>query len=190
MENHKTFQSYLDTIKSKTGLGPDDFRELARPKGLVGPDLKTADAMAWLKNDFGLGHGHAITICSLLKRDGAPARTDGEILDALFSGARGSWRPVFESLMGTVRGFGGDVRASPSGSYVSLVRAGKKFAILQPAASHLDIGIKRKGAAPTPRFVASGSWNPMVTHRVRVRSESEVDADVLEWLRGAYEAAG
>ena len=28
-----SFQGYLNTIKSKTGLGPDDFRKLANEKG-------------------------------------------------------------------------------------------------------------------------------------------------------------
>jgi hypothetical protein len=67
-----SFQGYLKTIKEKTGKGPADFRELAEEKGfLTNGDLKTAVKATgitnWLKQDFGLGHGHAMAVYALLK---------------------------------------------------------------------------------------------------------------------------
>jgi hypothetical protein len=56
-----TYQAYLDSIKAKTGKTPDDFRKLAAEKGLT----KSPEIMAWLKSDFGLGHGHANVIAQL-----------------------------------------------------------------------------------------------------------------------------
>jgi hypothetical protein len=53
----------------------------------------------------------------------------------------------------------------------------------------LDIGIKLKDAAPTERFEAAGSWNNMVTHRVRISESVQIDADLLAWLKQAYAAA-
>jgi hypothetical protein len=53
----------------------------------------------------------------------------------------------------------------------------------------MDVGVKLKGAAPVGRFEASGSWNSMVTHRVRVTAADQVDAELLDWLRLAYAAA-
>ena len=53
----------------------------------------------------------------------------------------------------------------------------------------MDIGIKLKGVAPTERFEAAGSWNAMVTHRVRITDPQQIDADVLAWLKQAYDAA-
>jgi hypothetical protein len=63
-----SFQAYLDTIKAKTGLGPDDFTTLAQAKGLAGPQVKAGAVIAWLKQDYGLGHGHSMAIYSILKR--------------------------------------------------------------------------------------------------------------------------
>ena len=34
-KDRKVFQSYLDNIKAKTGKTPEDFRKLAKKKGLV-----------------------------------------------------------------------------------------------------------------------------------------------------------
>ncbi len=84
--------------------------------------------------------------------------------------------------------FGPDVEVSPNTTYINLQRRGKKFALLQTSASRLDIGIKRKGVAPTERFEAAGSWNAMVTHRLRVNAPQEVDDEVIGWLKQAYDA--
>ncbi len=64
-----TFQAYLDNIQAKTGKSPDDFRALAAEKGFLEPGTKAGQIVAWLKADFGLGHGHAMAIVALLKRD-------------------------------------------------------------------------------------------------------------------------
>ena len=67
-----SFQAYLNNIKTKTGKGPKDFRELAKQKGFtqggeLKPAVKAGDIVNWLKADFGLGHGHAMAIYALLK---------------------------------------------------------------------------------------------------------------------------
>jgi hypothetical protein len=67
-----SFQAYLDNIKIKTGKSPDAFKKLAIKKGFVEKDqikagVKAGDIVKWLKEDFGLGHGHAMAIYALLK---------------------------------------------------------------------------------------------------------------------------
>ena len=68
-----SFQAYLDNIKVKTGKGPDDFRRLAERQGLVHQGAltqgtKAGDIVAWLKQHFSLGHGHAMAIYALLTK--------------------------------------------------------------------------------------------------------------------------
>jgi hypothetical protein len=53
-----TYKAYIDNIQAKTGKSPEDFRRMAEQKGLV----KHGELLAWLKNDCGLGHGHANAI--------------------------------------------------------------------------------------------------------------------------------
>jgi len=67
-----SFQAYLDNIKTKTGKGPDDFRKIAEQKGFLQnselkPSVKAGDIVQWLKDDFQLGHGHAMAIYALFK---------------------------------------------------------------------------------------------------------------------------
>ncbi len=61
------FKAYLDNIEAKTGKTPGDFKALAAEKGLLSAGTKAGSIVAWLKDDFGLGHGHAMAIYAVLK---------------------------------------------------------------------------------------------------------------------------
>ncbi len=183
-----SFQAYLDTVRAKTGLGPDDFKARAEKEGLIG--AKAAPVIAWLKADYGRGQGHAMAVWAAIKADGGPVRPGPEArIDALFSGARAVWRPVYDALLDTARGYGSDVGVAPTDSYVSLVRGARKFAVVQPGASFLDLGFKRPGMPANERFVSAAGWNDMLTHRMRLRTGETVDDALLAWLGAAYDAA-
>jgi hypothetical protein len=67
-----SFQAYLNNIQSKTGKSPDDFKKLAEAKGFLknGALVKTVKATEitnWLKDEFELGHGHAMAIYTMFK---------------------------------------------------------------------------------------------------------------------------
>ena len=62
-----SFQAYLDNIEAKTGKTPNEFIALAKQKGFDDPDTKAGDIVAWLKQDFGLGHGHAMALVHVIK---------------------------------------------------------------------------------------------------------------------------
>jgi Domain of unknown function (DUF4287) len=62
-----TFQAYIDNIQAKTGKTPDDFKKLAKKKSLLEPGVKASEIVAWLKQDFDLGHGHAMAIYATFK---------------------------------------------------------------------------------------------------------------------------
>lgn len=70
-----SFAAYLRNIEAKTGTTPEQFRRLAMDKGFatalgLAPNIKAGQIVAWLKADFGLGHGHAMAIVALLKSGG------------------------------------------------------------------------------------------------------------------------
>jgi Domain of unknown function (DUF4287)/Domain of unknown function (DUF5655) len=181
-----TYQAYLDTIKAKTGKTPEDFRVLAAKKGLT----KYGEIMAWLKADYGLGHGHANVIAQLIVHHDEPKVTTDDKIAQLFAGNKEKWRKPYDALLAKLVKFGADVTVASTATYISLLRGGKKFGIVQPsAAERMDIGIKLKGVKPTDRLEAAGKWNAMVTHRVRITDPKQIDKDVLAWLKQAYDAA-
>ncbi|WP_432768912.1 MAG: DUF4287 domain-containing protein [Sphingopyxis sp.] len=67
-----SFQAYMDNIEAQTGKSPADLQALAIAKGLadeagLAPGVKAGAVVDWLKQDFGLGHGHAMAIVAYLK---------------------------------------------------------------------------------------------------------------------------
>ncbi|MHA7058837.1 DUF4287 domain-containing protein [Aquimarina sp. M1] len=67
-----SFQAYLDNIQEKTGKSTSDFRELTEKKGFtengkIKDGVKATQITDWLKQEFELGHGHAMAIYALLK---------------------------------------------------------------------------------------------------------------------------
>ena len=65
-----SFQAYIDNIRKKTGKSPDDFKKLAEEKGFLEDGVLTAKATQitnWLKEEFELGHGHAMAIYATFK---------------------------------------------------------------------------------------------------------------------------
>lgn len=184
-KDQKMFQSYLDNIKAKTGKTAEDFRLLAAEKGLV----KNGEIVNWLKQAFDLGHGHANAIAHIIQSHGQEEVSTEDAVAAHFTGKKAAWRASYDDLLANVSQFGTDVDVGPAKSYISLLRGAKKFGIVQVSGERLDIGIKLKGVAPTERLEAGGAWNAMVTHRVRISDPTQIDAEVIAWLKQAYTAA-
>lgn len=184
-----TLKAYFDNIEAQTGKTPKDFIILAEKKGLLREGVKTGQIVSWLKEDYGLGRGHAMAIVLSFKNATQPRSSSDEQIARHFNGAKAKWRKPYEQLLSKVKKFGPDVSVAPTDSYLSLVRKGKKFGVVQVTSDHLDIGIKLKGAKTTPRFRPAGAWNSMVTHRVHITSPKQIDSDVLGWLRQAFGAA-
>ncbi|MDB5711929.1 MAG: hypothetical protein JWL96_3999 [Sphingomonas bacterium] len=67
-----SFQAYLDNIEAKTGKNPDQFRLWGVERGFstaqgLADGVKAGAVVAALKDEFGLGQGHAMAIVALLK---------------------------------------------------------------------------------------------------------------------------
>jgi hypothetical protein len=62
-----SFQAYLDNIEMKTGKTPNEFIALAKSKGF-NADTKTGEIVAWLKEEYELGHGHAMALAQVIKK--------------------------------------------------------------------------------------------------------------------------
>ncbi len=65
-----TFQAYLDSIKAKTGKGPDDFKVAMTKAKVLGFDMTATTFCKWLGTEYGLGHGHAMALWAVFKSKG------------------------------------------------------------------------------------------------------------------------
>jgi len=146
--------------------------------------------MNLLKNEHSLTHGFANMIAlQALASDSHTATDTDALVEAQYAGLKSGLRSIYDTLVAAVRKFGKDVEVSPKKAYVSLRRS-KQFAIIQPStATRVDVGVNLKGIAPGGRLEASGSFNAMVSHRVRLEQPGAVDKELVGWLRQAYDAS-
>lgn len=177
-------RAMIAKLEETTGKKLDAWVKIVRASGVE----KHGEIVKLLKSKHGVTHGYANLIAQAARPGGA-AEGD-ELVDTQYRGKE-ALRPWYDQLIAAVKRFGADVEVSPKKGYVSLRRT-KQFALIQPSTNtRLDVGINLKGVsvAPAPRLEVSGSFNAMVSHRVRVSSAGEIDKQLLDWLRKAYEAA-
>jgi hypothetical protein len=173
-------------LREKTGKSLEEWLKILRASNLT----RHKEFMNLLKGEHGLTHGFANMIAlQALQTDSQTATDTDALVDAQYAGAKAELRPIYETLLAAIKKFGKDIEVSPKKAYVSL-RRNKQFAIIQPStATRLDVGINLKGAESAGRLEPSGSFNAMVSHRVRVSNPSEIDKELLSWLKKAYDAS-
>lgn len=179
-------ESMIANFAAKTGKPLDAWVKLAKSSG----EPKHGGIVAHLKTKHGLGHGFANVVAhTVLKSGSISAENTEDLVAAQYAGPKAALLPWYELLKKTIGGFGSDVAFAPKKANVS-VRRSKQFALIQPStASRMDIGLVLKGVGAKGRLETSGSWNAMMTHRVRVESAAGIDKELIAWLKQAYGAA-
>ena len=171
-------------LAEKTGKSFAAWVNIARSLGTS----KHSDIVAYLKTEAPMGHGYANAVALEARKSEVIA--DEDPVDLLYSGDKSSLRPIYDTIATTVSAFGKDVEFAPKKTYISFRRA-RQFALVQPStATRVDIGINLKGVEPVGKLEASGTWNGMVSHRVRLITMADFNKDVKAWLKLAYEQAG
>jgi hypothetical protein len=179
--------SMIAGLEKKTGKPLDAWLGITRKSGLE----KHGELVAMLKKDHGVTHGYANLIAhKTLGSDAVSAAAQGEdLVGTQYAGAKAGLRPIYDALAARALRLGADVELSPKKGYVSLRRS-KQFGLIQPStATRVDLGLNLKGVPPKGRLEASGSFNAMCTHRVRLEGLKDVDKEVDGWLKKAYEMA-
>lgn len=179
-------KTQLRNIETQTGKSLDELIQSGLSTGIS----KHKELQAFFTNEYGLTYGNANTL-AILTRDKTKGAAGEEenFVDAQYADKKAGLRPIYDALVAAVEDFGDDVEIAPKRTYVSLRRK-KQFSLIQPStAARVDVGINLKGVEPTGRLEKSGSFNSMVSHRVRLSSPDDVDGELLGWLWQAYEEA-
>jgi predicted transport protein len=173
----------IENLKTKTGKTLAEWTKIGQRSGCA----KHGEIVKHLKSEHGLTHGYANMIAHEVLQSSAQNAPAEDLIEQQYGGSKAALRPTYDKLLKAVQKLGKDIEIAPKKAYVSL-RRNKQFAIIQPStATRLDIGINLKGVEPGDRLESSGSFNAMVTHRVRITSASEIDKELISWLQQAYD---
>ncbi|MCB5226548.1 DUF4287 domain-containing protein [Alishewanella sp. 16-MA] len=181
----KALETQIKNIETRTGKTIDQLKSLAQDCGLT----KHSEIVNMLKSDLGVGHGDANTIAHLAK---TLTQTDNSIvvgpIDALYVGPKAALRQIHESLLAQMENFG-SFESAPKQKYVSYRRK-KQFATIGPVTKtrvELGLNIKELPASPRLEKLPDGQ---MCKFRVKLTDATQVDAELIAWIKMAYDAAG
>jgi len=183
----KAFQTQLDNIRKKTGKTLVELANIIKKSGLT----KHGEIRDYLKRELGLGHGDANALVhAVLQSDGqraAEGRSSDQVLDEIYTGPKAHMRPIHEKLMKEINKFG-EFEIAPKKGYVSLRRK-KQFAMLGPKTNtRFEVGINARDFKKSARLLEQPRGS-MCNYIVSVTDAQGVDAELVAWLKSAYEGA-
>lgn len=183
----KAIQTQLDNIQKKTGKSLDQLAVIIKKSGLT----KHGEIRDYLKRELGLGHGDANALVhAILQSDGqraAEGKSGDEVMDEIYSGAKAHMRPIHEKLMNEINKFG-EFEIVPKKGYVSLRRK-KQFVMIGPKTNtRFEVGINAKDLKKNARLLEQPKGS-MCNYIVNVTDAKEVDSELVEWIKTAYEGA-
>jgi len=183
----QAIQNQLENIQKRSGKSLPQLEAFVRKSGLS----KHGEIRDLLKRELGMGHGDANLIAThYLKAGAGPASgaPDGDGLDEIYSGAKSELRPIHESIMSAIAKLG-EFEIAPKKGYVSLRRK-KQFAMLGPGTKgRVELGLNMKGIAATERLIAQPAGG-MCQYKVFLTKKSEVDRELIGWIKTAFDTAG
>ena len=180
-------QTQINNIQKKTGMSLDELSAIVKKSGLT----KHGEIRDMLKEKLGLGHGDANALVhAVFESDGtraAEGKSADAVLDEIYSGAKAGFRPIHEKLMKEIQKFG-EFEIVPKKGYVSLRRK-KQFAMIGPKTNtRFEVGINAKDFKKNARLLEQPKGS-MCNYIVNVSDAKEVDAELIAWIKSAFEGA-
>ena len=186
----------LKNIQVKTGQSIQSLHDALAKTGLA----KVGEKRSWLMETYKLGYGDANAVALFVGK--IPAELTGSFnpdasaeiiptvnfLDALYVGPKANLKPLHEAVMNQIKPFGA-FEEVPKKSYISLRRA-KQFAMIGPATKDsIEIGLNTK-ALPADSRLKVIPPGGMCQATTRLSTLDDIDANLIAWLRQAFDSAG
>jgi len=152
----------------------------------------------WLKTKQKLGTKGAWWIAARVDGKGSEEDSPEKYLavaptyvEEQYAGKKEALRPIYEKVLQLAAELGVDVKACPCKTIVPLYRNHVLAQIKPTTNTRLDLGLaltQYKGRLPK-RLVDTGglSKKDRITHRIELKSASEIDQEVEKWLKTAYD---
>ena len=187
-------QKWVVGLKEKTGRTVEEWLALIRKEGPK--DEKSR--REWLKTKHKLGTNSAWWLAERAEGKGGEdsdpesyLRAAAQYVEQQYSGAKTQLRPIYDQLFKLGKSLGKDVKACPCKTIVPLYRK-HVFAQIKPTTNtRIDFGLclmNYKGKLPK-RVIDTGGLakKDRITHRIEIKSASEIDDEVKRWLKTAYD---
>jgi hypothetical protein len=185
-------QKWVAELKQKTGRSLDEWLRLIKKSG---PKDEKA-RREWLKTEHGLGTNSAWWLAERAEGKGSDVGDPDTYLEAaegyvekMFSGSKATLRPIYDEILKVGLKIGKDVKACPCQTIVPLYRK-HVFAQIKPTTTkRIDIGFALGDMKAKGRLIDTGGFakKDRITHRIPLESVNDIDDEVKQWLKVAYD---
>ena len=174
-----------ESLAARTGRSLEQWLAVVRSSGL--DPLDQAAVRGWLRREHGVPQNSQWAIADAAAREAGWVRpTVAEYVDRQYTGPKAALRPIYDALAAAIGRLGDDVSVEGRGGYTPFVR-GRQFAAVAAATrDRVDLGLRFTDPPASARLQPGGGPG-QATHKVSLRSVPEVDAEVEDLLRAAYE---
>ena len=174
----------IENLAKNTGKTLEQWIGIVQKESLA----KHGDIIRYLKEKHGMTHGYANLVAHRARGSNAGSVEDKDDLVARQYQGKEQFKPLYDKLLSEILKFGKDIEVAPKNAYVSL-RRNKQFATLQPATkTRFEICINLKGQDPVGKLEAEKP-NSMCSHKIKVAHIGEIDREVIDWIKKAYDHA-
>ncbi len=180
----KTVATMIENLKEKTGHSLDEWKKIISKQKLA----KHGEIVKFLKEEHKVTHGYAAEIA--LKALGSDADSSANTNEFLTSQYKGKehLKPFYDKLILEINKFKGDFEIAPKKTYVSLKRK-KQFVILNPASkTRFEIGFNLKGVEAKGKL-ENEKPNGICSHKINLSDINEIDKEVINWVKMAFDNA-
>lgn len=180
----KAAQTMIDNLNKNTGKTLEQWIDIVKKQNFA----KHGEIIKFLKEQHEFTHGFANLVAHKANEtDAGSVENQDDLIISQYKGKE-HFKPIYEKLLSEILTFGNDIEIAPKNTYVSLRRK-KQFTILNPATkTRFEIGINLKGQEAEGRLEAEKP-NSMCSHKIKLADISEIDTEVMNWIKTAYENA-
>lgn len=148
---------------------------------------KHNEIIKYLKSEHGFTHGFANFVALKAREADAASFNTDELIDSQYEKGKEELKPIYDLLVKKIKTIGDGIEIVPKKANIS-IKTKKQFALIQPSTkTRIDIGLKLRDKPTNERLKNSGIFGAMCTHRVEVFTKEDIDQELLDWLKEAYE---
>jgi hypothetical protein len=185
-------QDWIASLPAKTGRSLPQWMAFIKKEGPAGEEGRRD----WLKKEHGLGTNYAGWLAARSvgksKEDEDPEaylRDCPKVIDAMYVGKKAALRPLHDKLVKLGLSIGKEAKVCPCSTIVPLFR-NHVFAQIKPSTNtRIDLGLALGDTEAPKRLIDTGGFakKDRITHRIAITAMEDIDSEVEEWLKVAYE---
>ncbi|MBN2614701.1 MAG: DUF4287 domain-containing protein [Bacteroidales bacterium] len=181
----KATHTMIENLHKNTGKTLEQWIDIVKQQNFS----KHGAIIQFLKEQYQFTHGFANLVAHKAKgTDAGSADNLDDLITKQYQGKE-HFKVLYDKLISEIQTFGNDIEIAPKKAYVSLRRK-KQFAMLNPATkTRFEIGIHLKGIDPIGKLEPEKP-NAMCSHKINLSDIKDIDKEVINWLKTAYDNAG